>query len=280
MARKQIETICENCGKTFTADAYRVKNGHIKNCSRKCSYESRGNKLKTRTETTCERCGKKFFAVPSKLSEGRSRYCSRECAHPTHTAICKKCGKEFRYSPSKEPQFCSQKCANTSEQKSERSRVNVKAAWENPEKRANIIAGIERRSASEEWRSAAHFQKGENHPRYKGNRQARNGASRYEYKKWHRDVLKQCDYTCRNCGKRGGRLEAHHVKPWASNPELRFNVSNGIALCEDCHLSIHGHYRKPITKICIHCGTEFRPKKRVQKYCNQQCFFDAIKRVR
>lgn len=277
MARKQIEAICENCGKTFMADASRVKHGRAKNCSLECSYESRGKKNATRFLTHCERCSKEFYTTPSKVANGHGKYCSRECTFPPHFTTCKHCGKEFRYSPSSERQFCSKECANLSEQKSEHSRRGTLAAWSNPEKRASIAAGIKRRSESEEWRSAAHFQKGENHPRYKGNRQARQGASQYQYKKWHKDVLKKCNYTCQQCGKRGGRLEAHHVKPWASNPELRFDVSNGIALCEDCHLSTHGKNRKPITKICVHCGAEFRPKKRLQKYCTRQCFFDAIK---
>lgn len=277
MARKQIEAICENCGKTFIADASRAKHGKAKNCSLKCSYESRGRNSTTRFLAACERCGKPFYTTPSKVAAGKGKYCSKECTFPPHFTTCRNCGKEFRYSPSAERQFCSKKCADKSEIKSIQSRTNTIAAWNDPKKRASLEAGIQRRSESEEWRSAAHFQKGDKHPRYKGNKQARQDASRYEYKKWHKDVLKKCDYTCRNCGKRGVRLEAHHVKPWASNPELRFDASNGIALCEDCHLSIHGRNRKPITKICVHCGAEFRPKKRAQKYCNQQCFFDAIR---
>lgn len=31
------------------------------------------------------------------------------------------------------------------------------------------------------------------------------------------------------------RLQAHHIKPWAMYPSLRYNVANGITLCRYCH---------------------------------------------
>lgn len=56
-----------------------------------------------------------------------------------------------------------------------------------------------------------------------------------EYKKWRDEVYEKDDYTCQCCGKRGGRLNAHHIFSFANYEELRFCVDNGITLCEDCH---------------------------------------------
>ena len=46
------------------------------------------------------------------------------------------------------------------------------------------------------------------------------------------------------CGdNKGGKLNAHHIKSFADYPELRFEVSNGITYCEDCHKTNGFHKR-------------------------------------
>lgn len=60
-----------------------------------------------------------------------------------------------------------------------------------------------------------------------------------EYKNWREKVFKRDNYTCKKCGKRGVEIQAHHVKPWALYPALRYEVNNGITLCNDCHKEIH-----------------------------------------
>lgn len=59
-----------------------------------------------------------------------------------------------------------------------------------------------------------------------------------ELKEWRRAVYRRDNYTCQKCGIKGCRkhpLNAHHIKSFADYPELRFEVSNGITLCGDCH---------------------------------------------
>lgn len=61
-----------------------------------------------------------------------------------------------------------------------------------------------------------------------------------EYIDWRNAVYKRDNYTCRHCGDaQGGNLNAHHIKPFAKFPELRFEISNGITLCEPCHIKVH-----------------------------------------
>lgn len=59
-----------------------------------------------------------------------------------------------------------------------------------------------------------------------------------KYKKWRLDVFKRDDYTCQGGGcdePRGCYLEAHHIKSWVNYPELRYEITNGMALCKECH---------------------------------------------
>ena len=57
-----------------------------------------------------------------------------------------------------------------------------------------------------------------------------------KYVRWRDAVMARDNYTCVLCGKQGGRLEAHHIKKWNDHPELRYNITNGVVLCQNpCH---------------------------------------------
>ena len=60
---------------------------------------------------------------------------------------------------------------------------------------------------------------------------------------WRNDVLFRDDCTCQRCSVQEGELHAHHIIPWSSNKDLRFDVNNGITLCASCHFKYHGQYR-------------------------------------
>ncbi|NML67629.1 hypothetical protein HHL22_20705 [Hymenobacter sp. RP-2-7] len=84
--------------------------------------------------------------------------------------------------------------------------------------------------------------RGENHYAYIDGRKARNQDVRRstEYTAWRVAVFTRDNFTCQDCGdKRGGNLQAHHLKPFADFPELQLDVDNGLTLCEDCHEKRH-----------------------------------------
>ena len=61
-----------------------------------------------------------------------------------------------------------------------------------------------------------------------------------EYKEWRMYVFIRDNFTCQDCKARCGNgenvyLEAHHIKPFATQKELRFDINNGITLCKKCH---------------------------------------------
>jgi hypothetical protein len=81
--------------------------------------------------------------------------------------------------------------------------------------------------------------RGENNPRWKGGTSA--FRSRFQatnaYKAWRKAVYTRDDYTCVECGTAGTgcNLNADHIKPFSTHPDLRLDVGNGRTLCVDCH---------------------------------------------
>ena len=60
------------------------------------------------------------------------------------------------------------------------------------------------------------------------------------YKAWRTAVFERDNYTCRHCGKSKKdyprmTLQADHIKPQSTHPELKFTLSNGRTLCVSCH---------------------------------------------
>lgn len=65
-----------------------------------------------------------------------------------------------------------------------------------------------------------------------------------DWDKRRRKVYKRDDYTCQNCGARGGRtgdaeLHAHHITPLSQGGSNR--LSNLTTLCKMCHNAQHDH---------------------------------------
>jgi len=83
---------------------------------------------------------------------------------------------------------------------------------------------------------------GYKNPNWKGGITGKNKLLRNskEFKKWKKEVLERDNHTCRKCGNTNRSnsyvlIHAHHVKPFATFPELRFEISNGLTLCKKCH---------------------------------------------
>lgn len=93
--------------------------------------------------------------------------------------------------------------------------------------------------------------RGDKHHNWKGgiSRSAYNREARLEYRLWKEMVLEASNFKCSKCGVEQGTfcrccgqrtaLHAHHLKPYADHPNLRYDVSNGIALCSACHWKEH-----------------------------------------
>lgn len=74
---KTKEVICDNCGKPFQCQLWRIEKRKNIFCSKKCEGEYR--KAQTPLNCVCEICGKKFHAKPCHINKGFGKFCSKEC---------------------------------------------------------------------------------------------------------------------------------------------------------------------------------------------------------
>lgn len=85
-----------------------------------------------------------------------------------------------------------------------------------------------------------------------------------KYNEWRMNVFKRDNFTCQCCKKRGGDLNAHHLKNFSEYKELIYDIDNGITLCEKCHLenypdSFHSRY-----------GHKHNTPEQLREYINQR----------
>lgn len=72
------------------------------------------------------------------------------------------------------------------------------------------------------------------------------------YADWRKRIFKR-DKHCQMPGcKSTKQLQAHHIRRWSDAHALRYDLSNGITLCRQCHKSIQNkesHYEALFIEI-------------------------------
>lgn len=69
-----------------------------------------------------------------------------------------------------------------------------------------------------------------------------------EYRTWRAHVVRR-DAVCQVCGSRKER-HAHHLDDANTNPEIKFEVSNGITLCRTHHTMLHTVFNQSYLTSC------------------------------
>lgn len=108
--------------------------------------------------------------------------------------------------------------------------------------------------------------RGENSPYWKGDSVLENRRARdsYKYDNWRKAVFEKDDYTCQCCGKRGGKLNAHHLYDFAQYKDKRYDIFNGITLCSGHHDSnIKGSFHNTM-------GTNYKTPQELEDYINSK----------
>lgn len=95
--------------------------------------------------------------------------------------------------------------------------------------------------------------KGKNNPRWIENVEyERKERATNEYIYWRKEVFGRDVYACQKCNQKNGngktiKLCAHHILNWKDNEDFRYDINNGITLCEECHKLFHKIYGKKNT---------------------------------
>lgn len=69
--------------------------------------------------------------------------------------------------------------------------------------------------------------------------ETQDSLERSKFKPLAAEIIERDNFTCAWCSKIGGKLNAHHIKLWSTHVEIRFDKSNLVTLCEDCHKDVH-----------------------------------------
>lgn len=208
--RRTVVLKCPICQGKF--EVFESRSSGRKTCSKSCMAELYRRIPKEqhpcwkggKSKKICIICGKAFWVWPSKISQ---KACSSECAAktkkpPVKLSYCRYCKKLFA-APEDHPNqvYCNNFCAKQS------------------------IRG----NGSIHWRGGITPE----------GKRIRNSAI---FSLWRAKVFIRDNWTCQRCGRRdGSELHPHHIKSFAEYPSLRFEVSNGITLCKDCHQEMHRH---------------------------------------
>lgn len=194
--------------------------------------------MKIRTDKNCIVCdslyscpkktGNKQYSISSKIWDGR-KYCSPKCASFVNSKLSADVRRGVRLS-------------DTQKQKISIGNIGKHSKKRTPEQKERISKAHIGQKA---WNKGKKFpeRSGENHFRWiedreklskynDDNRDRRSSAYRY----WRKQVHLRDKFVCKLKDKKcSGRLEVHHIIGYKENPQLRYEVNNGITLCHAHH---------------------------------------------
>lgn len=199
---KRVSKPCTNCGNEITrAEAqFRFENQF---CSKECSLEHTHGEYSENVEYECDFCGEITKVRGSNIDKYDNHFCSNECfgKHRTETHT---------------KTLCCDNCGDTFDRN---------------------LGNITSDSVYCSQECFGEDNRGEDNARWRG------GGNRFhqtrEARIWRRSVFARDDYTCQDCGQRGGKLNAHHIIRVADNEDKATDVDNGITLCIPCHAQRH-----------------------------------------
>lgn len=72
-------------------------------------------------------------------------------------------------------------------------------------------------------------------------RRKNGGRLSWGYRNWRDKVKERDNWICQECGcQNKQKLHAHHIVRWEEDESKRFDITNGITLCNSCHAKKEG----------------------------------------
>ena len=271
-----------NCGNTRVIRGSSLKNGSSKSCGclvKEVTSErsikdltgqrfgrlivikenGRSNQGGVKWLCKCE-CGNECNINSTDLISGGTKSCG--ClAKEVHSNIMKEMLKEmwqdesYREQKSKDVKEQMTKLweedRNNDGQRTKEQKERNKQMWQDEDYKQKMAKQMKDNSKTmwqnEEYREA---HSGENSRFYnpdltdeerKLRKERRQGDS--EFNRWSKQVKEQGDFICDCCSKKGcGDLRSHHLNGWDKFKEQRYDLDNGVCLCERCHKEFHKIY--------------------------------------
>lgn len=260
-----MKVTCEYCGTVFNRKPSEI--GKNIYCSVKCfaaaikEDKTLNSNYRGGKNVVCIICGKEHYRSPSSIRKANGRYlCGKKCAGVWNSAnivgekahnykdalmtkYCELCGAKFT-TYHKKVKFCSFDCKSKSQEK----KITVKCSHCG-KRFKRVLSQVKEKN----FCSINCFRNncvGENNPCYIKDRSKlknRNKSIRSSkgMSDWRTLVFERDNYVCALCGARSRKhnpviLNAHHIIKFSVSKKLRFEVSNGITLCDSCHKKTYG----------------------------------------
>lgn len=209
-----------------------TKEGAIKVSAKHYGFTIEEYLEKIKTENYCNKCkawkNKIDFCVDKSRQTGLHKNCN--------TCRRVKIKKSTKGIPSKK------RGIKITGQSLENMRIGFKKAGLKRKGKKKVYSEIGYQNLLKAIRKPRPSVRGQNHYNWKNgsNERLKNDRRKKEYSVWRTAVFERDKFTCQHCGdKKGGNLEAHHIKPFAQFIEERFVLENGITLCIKCHAKVH-----------------------------------------
>lgn len=184
-------------------------------------------------EVVCGFCGKMVKRAPSKISRSKNHFCSHSCYSESKVG-----SKRSKHSEVMKQYWKIHKHPMLGKKHSVESRLKMSNSW--------IYS---KKITKERNDKISESLKGDKNYNWKGGPKTTRDIKNYirkqrEYVNWRTAVFERDDFTCQSCETRSKKgktveLEAHHIKSFANFPKLRYEVSNGLTLCLECHREVH-----------------------------------------